>query len=160
MFRLIIKYANNNRGLTLIEIMATIVIMGLVLTGLYSMFHGSLRSYTTSQEMVNVQQKERQLDYIVRELRPLALSDDYIKINENNGEIKFKTNEQDQYKKFYYDDGQIYHDTGSEKIQLISNVTSFSVIEKNKYIAIEVGLNSPEGEQIVDFSIYPRFREE
>lgn len=58
------------RGFTLVEVLVTMIIMGLVITSVYSLFLNSQRSSITSEEVVDVQQNLRiAYDMMARDIR-------------------------------------------------------------------------------------------
>ena len=54
-----LKNINNSTGFTLVEVLVVMVIMGLVMTSVYSLFISSKRTTNTSEEVVDVQQNLR-----------------------------------------------------------------------------------------------------
>lgn len=54
-----VKSSSGNTGFTLVEVLIVMVIMGLVVTSVYSLFISSKRSANTSEEVVDVQQNLR-----------------------------------------------------------------------------------------------------
>lgn len=60
----------NSKGFTLVEILVVMVIMGLVITSVYSLFISSKRTSTTSEEVVDVQQNLRvAMETLVADIR-------------------------------------------------------------------------------------------
>ena len=66
----IIKKSGNNSGFSLVEILVTMVIMGLVVVAVYSLYQGTQRTANTSEEVVEVQQNLRiASEWLARDLR-------------------------------------------------------------------------------------------
>lgn len=76
-----------DRGFTLVEMMLTIAMIGLVISILYTFYLGSLLNFQRSTNYLEHQQSARiALDKMLRELRYANM----IQIADNNREIRFK----------------------------------------------------------------------
>ena len=66
----IIKKSGNNSGFSLVENLVTMVIMGLVVVAVYSLYQGTQRTANTSEEVVEVKQNLRiASEWLARDLR-------------------------------------------------------------------------------------------
>ena len=64
------KNITNNNGLTLIEMMVTVVILSIIVLGLVTFFSGGIRSWISGQSQLKAQREARQaMDRMVREIR-------------------------------------------------------------------------------------------
>lgn len=64
------KKINNNKGFTLVELLVVMVILGLVIASVYSLFINSKRTARTSEEIVDVQQNLRvAMETLVADIR-------------------------------------------------------------------------------------------
>ncbi|MBW1800742.1 MAG: prepilin-type N-terminal cleavage/methylation domain-containing protein [Deltaproteobacteria bacterium] len=64
------KKTISNQGFTLVEVLVTIVIAGVVMAGVYSAYYAQQRSYSTQQQVVAVQQNIRAAMYFMeRDIR-------------------------------------------------------------------------------------------
>lgn len=69
------KSAAGNRGFTLVELMVTVAVFGIVLTGVYSVYQAQLRSHYTQQEIMDMQQNIRAAMYLMeREIKMAGLN--------------------------------------------------------------------------------------
>lgn len=60
----------NEKGYTLVELLVTIAVMGVVMAGVYSAFHSQQRSYITQEQLAEMQQNLRSAMYFMeREIR-------------------------------------------------------------------------------------------
>jgi len=65
-----IKIIKNKKGFSLIELMAVVVILGLMVLGLVTFFTGGARSWISGQSQLEAQRNARQaMDIMVREIR-------------------------------------------------------------------------------------------
>ncbi len=65
-----IKYINNIKGITLIELLITMALMGLVLSVAYSFYSFGMKSFTGGTTQANAQMNARLVDdYLKKELR-------------------------------------------------------------------------------------------
>lgn len=79
-------YNKNQRGLSLIEMMVVVVILGLIVLGLVTFFTGGTKSWVAGQSQLKAQREARQaMDRMVRELRHSESID-----NCGNGQVKVK----------------------------------------------------------------------
>ena len=63
-------YTKNQRGLSLIEMMVVVVILGLIVLGLVTFFTGGAKSWVAGQSQLEAQRNARQaMDRMVREIR-------------------------------------------------------------------------------------------
>ncbi len=60
-----IKAINNNRGITLVELMVVTAISGIAMIGVYYAFDSQQRSYTTQQQVIEMQQNIRAAMYFM-----------------------------------------------------------------------------------------------
>ena len=66
----IIRYKDNQKGFSLIEMMVVVVILGLIVLGLVTFFTGGARSWMSGQSQLEAQRNARQsMDIMVREIR-------------------------------------------------------------------------------------------
>ena len=66
----IIIYKKNQKGFSLIEMMVVVVILGLIVLGLVTIFTGGSRSWISGQSQLKAQRNARQaMDIMVREIR-------------------------------------------------------------------------------------------
>ena len=78
-------YIKNKKGVSLIELMVVIAILGIVILGLVTFFTGGTRSWIAGQSQLTAQRNARQaMDQMVRELRHsekfLISQDDKVKV--------------------------------------------------------------------------------
>jgi type IV pilus assembly protein PilW len=67
------KTTNKNNGFSLVEIMVSMVIAGLVMAGIYGVYTIQQRTYTVQEQVSEMQQKGRAaLDFMIREIRMAA----------------------------------------------------------------------------------------
>lgn len=60
----------HQNGFSIIELMVVVVILGLIILGLVSIFSGGVRSWISGESQLKAQRNARQaMDYMVRELR-------------------------------------------------------------------------------------------
>ena len=65
---------NKNKGFTLIEILVSLAILGIVLAGIYSVYTMQHKSYIVQEQVANMQQNERiALHMITRDIRTAGL---------------------------------------------------------------------------------------
>lgn len=136
----------NNRGLTLIEIIAAVSIMGLVMAALFSVFHGSLQTFASSHELEDMRQRQSQLDFVVRELRGCAFEEIEITGPDDENVIECGS------KSFQLDGNTIIYNG----VEIISGVESFSAEKKGNYISIETVFKDSEDNKTVRVNVYPR----
>ena len=79
-------YSKNQRGLSLIEMMVVVVILGFIVLGLVTFFTGGTKSWVAGQSQLTAQQNARQaMDRMVREIRHgdtvLNSQDHRVKVN-------------------------------------------------------------------------------
>lgn len=128
------KYINNIRGVTLIELMATIAIMSIVMIAVFSVFSFGIKSFTTQVDSIEHQSNLRQtMSYITKEIRKAdgvsSTVSNVLKIT--NGSIE------DEYKL----DG---HNLKKNTDQLAKDIQSFEVeIDGDK---IKITITSIQGE--------------
>lgn len=64
------KYLLKNKGFSLIELMVVVLILGLIILGLVTIFSGGVRSWIGGQSQLQAQREARQaMDRMVREIR-------------------------------------------------------------------------------------------
>ena len=78
-------YIKNKKGVSLIELLIVITILGIVILGLVTFFTGGTRSWVAGQSQIKAQRNARQaMDLMVRELRHsekfLISQDDKVKV--------------------------------------------------------------------------------
>lgn len=72
-----IQSMNNERGVTLVELLVALVIAAITLAGVYRVFISQTRSYAVQDQVVEVQQSVRSaMDIILRDLRMAGFDDD------------------------------------------------------------------------------------
>ena len=68
----------NTKGITLIELMVTLVISGIVIAGIYRVFIAQTRAYSVQDQVVEVQQNVRgTMELLLRDLRMAGHDDDH-----------------------------------------------------------------------------------
>ena len=78
----------NIKGFSLIELMVTVVILGLIVLGLVTFFTGGARSWIAGQSQLEAQRNARQaMDIMVREIREA----DYVDNSSTSSSIVFHT---------------------------------------------------------------------
>ena len=66
----LLNLKKNKNGFSIIELMVVVVILGLIILGLVSIFSGGVRSWISGESQLKAQRNARQaMDYMVRELR-------------------------------------------------------------------------------------------
>jgi len=69
------KTAEDHGGFTLVELMITMAIFGIVLTGIYSVYQAQVRSHYTQQQIMDMQQNIRAAFYLMeREIKMAGLN--------------------------------------------------------------------------------------
>jgi prepilin-type N-terminal cleavage/methylation domain-containing protein len=67
----------NQKGITLIELLVALVILGLVVAGIYRVFVAQSKAYTVQDQVVEVQQNVRSaMELLLRDLRMAGFDDD------------------------------------------------------------------------------------
>jgi prepilin-type N-terminal cleavage/methylation domain-containing protein len=68
---------NNNKGVTLIELLVALVIGGIIIGGIYRLFVAQTTAYTVQDQVIEVQQNIRSgMEILLRDLRMTGFDDD------------------------------------------------------------------------------------
>lgn len=68
---------NNGKGITLIELLVALIVLGLTIAGIYKLFISQTKAYTIQDQVVEVQQNIRAaMEILLRDLRMAGFDDD------------------------------------------------------------------------------------
>ncbi len=140
-----ISLTGNNKGLTLVEIMMTLLIFATVLAVVNNVFFTTQRLYSKTQQRAGMQMNTRAgLAVMMTELRSLgcdpteqgiaglrlAAADSCRFQSDINGDGVIQTNEPSEDIVYFYDAGQetVFRDPGTGPQLFISNVTQFAFL--------------------------------
>jgi len=137
-------YNKNQRGLSLIEMMVVVAVLGVIILGLVTFFTGGTKSWVAGQSQLTAQRNARQaMDRMVREIRKgKKVTDDSTGISVTV-EIP-PLGEEDEYEVTYSWSGNPGDSIYRNSNPLIDNVKSleFKYFKKNVHIVLEVDVDN------------------
>jgi prepilin-type N-terminal cleavage/methylation domain-containing protein len=139
----------DEQGLTFLEIMVSVVIIGLLIVALYGLLDGGMAMYQTSDAHLELLQQMRlAMEAIGRDIRRASS----VSFNPNNNELTINLPEGPQ--KYGLDNEDIYGPSGLKGQQLwvttknnplASYLSDFKATKENKLVTIILKAQTPKG---------------
>lgn len=155
------KPATGEKGLTVIELLATLAIAGFIITAIYSFHLAGIKGWQRSVSRLDDNQSARiAMDKIICELRYASS----VSLHDQGREIRFCA-PHDNYRtlRFRLVNGEIVYDsfpTGSSfyfNNKIAQNIKSINFsLNENQLITILIETGQPENRALFKGSVYPR----